>query len=235
MLLAGCATEVTREVDRVSIAEPAPAVETASYRSGAIGLGVGEGFWMTVEACGADTGQRICGTIRLDSGRRLQLPNPSVTLEDPVSGQRETLAIDTLAFDTRCTVIPARIDVPYTVRLQDDSCPSDSDDLRSVEGPVTMELLDQRVGASATLVFKRFTFAARLPFHGAGSGAGASFAAGQQARLYRFRSAAASHFRGGQDLVLSIPPVDLDGQAVSLPRLQLHRQTETSYQFRELM
>ncbi|WP_286864940.1 hypothetical protein [Herbaspirillum sp. UBA812] len=235
MMLGGCASKVTREVERLDIDEAATAVQAVSYRSGSIRLAIQDGRWMTLEACGAGGAQRLCGTIQVGPGRKLHMPTPRVILQDPVTGQREDLAIEQLSFETRCTLVPARIDVPYSVRLQDNTCPSDADDLGSVEGPVRMELVDQRVDARTTRVVKRFTFAAELPFRGASSGSGGSDDPARNSRQYRFASVAAKHFRIGQTLVLTLPTIDLDGQPQILPRLQLHQQTETSYQFRELM
>ena len=235
LLLGGCASQVTREVDRLSIAEPPVMMETTSYQHGGIRLSPVDGFWISLHACGLDAMQRLCGTVYLAAGRSLQMQEPRLTLLDPATGQTENLAFDSLTFESRCTLTPPRIDVPYSTRLAQNACPSDSDDLKSVEGPVNMELLDQRVEATTTTVVKRFSFAASLRFHGENAGIGGSNDPAQYARQYRFTTQSAKHFKAGEDVIVVPPRIRLDDQDIGLPRLRLHTQTETSYRFRDLM
>jgi hypothetical protein len=233
--LGGCATQVTREVDRLSIAEPLVMMETTSYQHGGIRLSPADGFWISLQACGLNAVQRLCGTVYLAAGRSLQIQEPRFTLLDSATEKSEDLAFDSLAFESRCTLPPPRIDVPYSTRLAQNACPSDSDDLKSVEGPVNMELLDQRVEATTTTVFKRFSFAANLRFRGENAGIGGSSDPAQYVRQYRFTTRSAKHFKAGEDVIVVPPRIRLDGQEIDLPRLRLHTQTETSYRFRELM
>ncbi|MFX5660645.1 hypothetical protein ABTE05_19980, partial [Acinetobacter baumannii] len=48
MRLGGCASKVTREVERLDIDEAATAVQAVSSRSGSIRLAIQDGFWMTL-------------------------------------------------------------------------------------------------------------------------------------------------------------------------------------------